>query len=160
MDKRVMSELEYIVQAYGYTRIDWERIRRCTWEEKETLIPWVKELIAWEKKYRLEGLLILEEWIQDLESPLEKLMVDRCCDCGNPPEIRSEIFYNFLCSSDLDDVSYLKYALLLQFLLELWLRGYVTDTTMDKLLTSYLGRDFLRQFPVLERPGQEEAAWV
>ena len=58
MDKRVMSELEYIVQAYGYTRIDWERIRRCTREEKETLIPWVKELIAWEKKYRLEGLLI------------------------------------------------------------------------------------------------------
>ena len=87
-------------------------------------------------------------------------MVDRCCDCGNPPERRSEIFYNFLCSSDLDDVSYLKYALLLQFLLELWLRGYVTDTTMDKLLTSYLGRDFLRQFPILERPGQEEAAWV
>ena len=108
MDKRVMSELEYIVQAYGYTRIDWERIRRCTREEKETLIPWVKELIAWEKKYRLEGLLILEEWIQDLESPLEKLMVDRCCDCGNPPERRSEIFYNFLCSSDLDDVSYLE----------------------------------------------------
>ena len=160
MDKRVMSELEYIVQAYGYTRIDWERIRRCTREEKETLIPWVKELIAWERKYRRNGLLILEEWIQDLESPLEKLMVYRFCDCGNPPEIRSEIFYNFLCSSELDDVSYLKYALLLQFLLELWLRGYVTDTTMDKLLTSYLGREFLRQFSVLERPGQEEAVWV
>ena len=136
----------YVAEYLGHSRIDWEKIRRCTKEEKQSMVPWIKKLVENHRDY-VAGFSKREDLAEILDDPFERYAFDfflRDTDY----EILSTVLYNFVSASELPNAKYLEYVLFIRYILEAK-KGHNSIPVLKDTLFSYLGVEFF-QFPDCE----------
>ena len=62
-----------VVECLGHARIDWERVRRCTREEKEQAARLIDRLVKMEEQIRIEGdAVAYKDFINTLDDPFQE----------------------------------------------------------------------------------------
>ena len=133
-----------VVECLGHARIDWERVRRCTREEKEQAARLIDRLVKMEEQIRIEGdAVAYKDFINTLDDPFQETAMLLLFN-DYEYETVSNILYNFIVSSDLPDGKYLEYLLFTRYVLEAKKNVYRATDWIRVLLTSYLGVEFIR----------------
>ena len=133
-----------VVECLGHARIDWERVRRCTREEKEQAARLIDRLMQVEEQLRIEGdAVAYKDFINTLDDPFQETAMLLLFN-DYEYETVSNILYNFIVSSDLSDGKYLEYLLFTRYVLEAKKNVYRATDWIRVLLTSYLGVEFIR----------------
>ncbi|MCI9576181.1 MAG: hypothetical protein HFJ84_05880 [Clostridiales bacterium] len=136
-------------ETIEHSRIDWEKIRNCSFKEKETLLPFIQKLKFCENfffpdplsLYFQSPLLILKSLFDTFqEDEYERMAALLIIESVNPQAICS-ILYNYISSSHLSNIKYLEYTLFNLFFLEVVIHG---KKVLDQLLLSYLGTEFIQ----------------
>ena len=133
-----------VVECLGHARIDWERVRRCTREEKEQAARLIDRLVKMEEQIRIEGdAVAYKDFINTLDDPFQETAMLLLFN-DYEYETVSNILYNFIVSSDLPDGKYLEYLLFTRYVLEAKKNVYRATDWIRVPLTSYLGVEFIR----------------
>ena len=133
-----------VVECLGHAHIDWERVRRCTREEKEQAARLIDRLVKMEEQIRIEGdAVAYKDFINTLDDPFQETAMLLLFN-DYEYETVSNILYNFIVSSDLPDGKYLEYLLFTRYVLEAKKNVYRATDWIRVLLTSYLGVEFIR----------------
>ncbi len=120
-----------------HSRVDWDIIRSCTREEKQSLLPFVRKLRFCEQHLFLSfsGLSAWSNLLALFQDPFEQSVIMCLLNSGSV-----EWLYNALSASALPRETYLEYALFLRFCFP-----EEPYESLDSILTSYLGVEFVKK---------------
>lgn len=120
--------------------IDWEKIGKCSTEDKEKLLIYIEQLLLIKKNFAQEGIYCFKDYLQKHADDFESIAIDLVCQ-GCMPNIVSEILSNLLQSTCLTETQYLKNILFTMFILMLQ-KGSFSTYNMKRILISYLGLEY------------------
>ena len=137
-----LNDVPFTIQNMGHYRIDWEKIRSCSMQQKQYMLRFVDKLISLEKSI-LACELTLSGLINCFDGYFEKYAISLLIN-DTKYETLSDILYNFISSTPLSPEVYLKYVIFIRYILE-EKKGYHDITTLRPLLVSYLGIEFIQE---------------
>lgn len=143
-----LNDVPFTIQNMGHYRIDWEKIRSCSMQQKQDMLRFVDKLISLEKSI-LAGELTLSGLINCFDDYFEKYAISLLIN-DTRYETISDVLYNFISSTPLSPEVYLKYVIFIRYILEEKM-GHHNITMLHSLLMSYLGIDFIKLYFKPER---------
>lgn len=124
--------------------IKWEKIEKCTIEEREKLIPYIDNLINLKCNSEKYGVYGFNDYFNNgniFEKSALNLVIQ-----GYMPDVIEKILYNLLSSSDIKNIDYLKNIIFTEFILILQKATYSSNSIIKGILISYLGVDCAKDF--------------
>lgn len=128
-----------------YSRIDWDRIRNISVNEKRNLLSFIATLKYYENAFYTQPIFLSLDHLFEVfkDDDYERMSLMLLVKGGDPESI-CNVLYNFLSSSNICDIKYLEYAIFSSYFLRLLLFG--ESDILDEILISYLGLEFLKNW--------------
>jgi flagellar motor component MotA len=118
-------------------KIDWCKIKICSYDERRKLLPYIDELVELKHDIEKDGVLGLESYSKSSPDMFEKVASTFIVQ-GYMPDLCRTMLYNLLSSSEFEPPTYLKYVIFAEFVLMIQI-GETSDSMIRTILSSYLG---------------------
>lgn len=126
-----------------YSRVNWNKIRNTSFEDKKSLLPFIQKLKFCEQNFFTKPTFIAINSLFDIfkNDDYEGMAIMLLLD-GIAPPVICNILYNYISSSNICNKKYLEYSIFSAYFLKLIIFGEADS--LDRLLISYLGEDFVK----------------
>lgn len=125
-----------------FINFDWEKIARCTFEERQEMISYIDILTELKCKIEREGISGFDNYLSSNSCEFERLAISLVSN-GKSPDICASILHRVLNISCKDNKQYLKNAIFSEFVLILQ-EDSVGTQEMRLRLYSFLGLGFMK----------------
>lgn len=121
--------------------IEWEKVNKCTSEERKALSLYINRLIELKVNFEREGITGFETFISSEADIFEKKALQLVMQ-GYMPNVCEKVLFNILNVSKFDGREYLKNVIFIDFILMLQ-KGHIGMQELRIMLLSYLGVEYI-----------------